>query len=117
MRSSGVDDDVWHLGDFARRNSKDFKNYARALQGRIHLIRGNHDNDAVRNWEGWASSQDLAEVVVEGQRLILCHYGMRVWRGSHHGAIHLCGHSHGSLPGDSRVSMWVSNMRLGGCGP
>ena len=38
----------------------------------------------------------------DGLQLVLCHYAMRVWRNSHHGAIHLYGHSHGNLIGDSQ---------------
>ena len=105
------DDDVWHLGDFAYKCRGDFKAYARKLRGRIHLIHGNHDSQTVRSWSGWASSQPMAEIAVEGYRLVLLHYGMRVWPKSHHGSIHLYGHSHGSLPGDSQscdvgVDVW-----------
>ena len=94
-------DDVWHLGDFAYKCRGDFTSYARKLRGRIHLIHGNHDSQAVRSWSGWGSSQPMAEIALEGHRLVLLHYGMRVWPKSHHGSIHLYGHSHGSLPGDS----------------
>ena len=38
----------------------------------------------------------------DGTMVVLCHYAMRVWSRSHHGAIHLYGHSHGNLPGDSQ---------------
>ncbi len=34
--------------------------------------------------------------------VVLSHYAFRVWNRSHHGAIHLYGHSHGNLPGDSQ---------------
>lgn len=47
----------------------------------------------------WASSQAYAEVV-EGDRLVLLHYAMRVWNRSGRGSLHLYGHSHGNLPGD-----------------
>ena len=30
--------------------------------------------------------------------IVLLHYAMKVWNKSHHGAWHLYGHSHGSLP-------------------
>lgn len=32
-----------------------------------------------------------------GKIFVLCHYAMRVWNNSHHGAIMLYGHSHGTL--------------------
>jgi calcineurin-like phosphoesterase family protein len=35
-----------------------------------------------------------------GQKIILCHYAMKVWNESHHGTWQLYGHSHGSLPED-----------------
>ena len=38
----------------------------------------------------------------DGTMVVLCHYAMLVWSRSHHGAIHLYGHSHGNLPGDSQ---------------
>jgi calcineurin-like phosphoesterase family protein len=96
------DDDVYHLGDFAFRNSKVAASYAQRLNGRLHLIWGNHDPDQVRHGDWWASSQPYAEISVEGRRLVLFHYGLRVWNRSRHGAIHLYGHSHGALPGDGQ---------------
>ncbi len=67
----------------------------------MHLIWGNHDPDAVREAGCWETSSPYAEVRVGGTRLVLFHYGMRVWNGHHRGTLHLYGHSHGSLPGDS----------------
>jgi calcineurin-like phosphoesterase family protein len=69
--------------------------------GRIHLIWGNHDSNQVRNLPRWVSSQPYAEISVDGTNLVLFHYAMRVWNRSHHGALHLYGHSHNTLPGDS----------------
>ena len=97
----GPDDDVFHLGDFAFRNPDAAASYRRRLNGRIHLIWGNHDSDQVRNAGIWESSSPYAEINVSSVRLVLLHYGMRVWNKCHHGSIHLFGHSHGSLPGDS----------------
>ena len=36
------------------------------------------------------------------QVIVLCHYALRVWDRSHHGAWHLYGHSHGNLPSQGR---------------
>jgi calcineurin-like phosphoesterase family protein len=95
-------DDVWHLGDFAFRNETAAASYLRRLHGRVNLIWGNHDSDVVRHLPGWASSQPMAEITVDGVRLVLLHYAMLVWPRSHHGALHLFGHSHGTLQGNSQ---------------
>jgi calcineurin-like phosphoesterase family protein len=91
-------DTVWHLGDFAVRVPA-----ARAvallagLHGTKHLIAGNNDPPAVRALPGWAGVHDYAELVLDGRRLILCHYPLRAWNGQHRGAFQLHGHSHGRL--------------------
>jgi calcineurin-like phosphoesterase family protein len=96
------DDIVWHLGDFAVTNKRSvLADFFSRLNGKKHLITGNHDHDRTRAL-GWQSINDLIEVTVEGQRIVLCHYGLRVWPGMRRGAIHLYGHSHGSLPGTSQ---------------
>lgn len=93
----GPRDEVWHLGDFSHREASD---YLRRLNGRKHLIFGNHDRDVSRKDPAWASAQAYAEPTVDGVPLRLFHYGLRTWRGSFRGALHLYGHSHGRLPGD-----------------
>ena len=94
------DDDVWHLGDFAFRSMKAPQSYLERLTGRKHLIWGNHDSQQARSAPGWTSSQAMAEITVDGVRLVLLHYAMRVWPKSHYGSLHFYGHSHGNLPGD-----------------
>ena len=105
------DDVIWHLGDFAFRNARSPDDYLRRLNGRKHLVHGNHDTAATRSSTGWVSSQPFAEVSIEGFRLVFLHYGMRVWPGDRRGALHLYGHSHGNLPGDRQsldvgVDVW-----------
>ena len=95
-------DTVWHLGDLAFRSAGPAGSYLARLHGRIHLVWGNHDDEGTRTEPAFASAQAMAEVTVKGQAVVLCHYAMRVWPGSHRGALHFYGHSHGTLPGDSR---------------
>lgn len=98
----GPRDEVWHLGDFAFRGAKPASWYLARLHGRKHLVHGNHDSAEARADPGWASSQPMAEIGVNGRRVTLLHYAMRVWPKCHHGALHLYGHSHGALPGDGQ---------------
>lgn len=90
------DDEVWHLGDVARR-AADVPDLLRRLNGRKHLLRGNNDPDATLTASGWASVGDYAEIDVDGRRLVMCHYAFRAWNGQHRGTINLHGHSHGRL--------------------
>lgn len=96
------DDEVWHLGDFSYKGARAPSDYLGRLNGKKHLIWGNHDSDQAKEAEGWTSSQAYAEVMVEGERLILFHYALKTWHWVGRGAIHLYGHSHGRLKGDSQ---------------
>lgn len=92
---------IYHLGDFA---FCDHTPYLARLNGQKKLIIGNHDHsNRLKKAKGWATIDSLLRVKgIPGEPLpvVLCHYAMRVWSSSHHGALHLYGHSHGSLPGD-----------------
>jgi len=92
----GPDDEVWHLGDVARR-AGEVAGLLATLNGTKHLIRGNNDPDGTAAAAGWASVRDYAELAVDGHRLVLCHYPFRSWNGQGRGAIDLHGHSHGRL--------------------
>jgi calcineurin-like phosphoesterase family protein len=95
-------DTVWHVGDFAHRiDARRKRAIFSRLNGSKHLVPGNHDdNDTLRL--PWASVGQIQEITVDGQRLVLCHYGMRTWPRVHRGALHLYGHSHGTLPGNAQ---------------
>jgi calcineurin-like phosphoesterase family protein len=94
------DDDIWHLGDFSFGSAHLGQGYLERLTGRKHLIWGNHDSEDVRTAPGWTSTQAMAEITVNRTKIVLLHYAMRVWPGSHKGALHFYGHTHGKLPGD-----------------
>lgn len=38
------DDVVWHLGDFGMGSQEEIKNIVSRLNGKIYLVKGNHDN-------------------------------------------------------------------------
>jgi calcineurin-like phosphoesterase family protein len=108
----GPDDDVWHIGDFAYRIKPSRLRWIFGrLQGRKHLVPGNHDYDEALALPWSSQTRQIVEVSIDGQRVVLCHYAMRTWQGQHRGALHLYGHSHGTLPGteqstDVGVDCW-----------
>jgi calcineurin-like phosphoesterase family protein len=97
------DGTVFHLGDVSFGNTTNTVSVLGQLNGKIHLIKGNHDHGmsaTVR--EIFTTTSDYTELLVnEGggtkQRISLMHYPLRVWNHSHYGAWNLHGHSHGSL--------------------
>ncbi len=91
------DDEVWHLSDFARGSTEDVQALLEKLNGTKHLIIGNNDPPATLAAEGWTSVQHYAELRIEGQLLILCHYPFRTWNQMGKKSINLHGHSHGKL--------------------
>ena len=92
----GPADEIWHLGDVARR-AADVAGLLARLNGTKHLVRGNNDPAETGEAAGWASVQDYAELIEGDARLVLCHYPFRSWNGQHRRAIDLHGHSHGKL--------------------
>jgi len=94
-------DEVWHLGDFCFGNHDEVKKYRSQLNGKIHLILGNHDyTNKIYNIKGlFESINDLKEIKIKNNSVILCHYAMRVWSKSHYNSWQLYGHSHGKLSG------------------
>jgi calcineurin-like phosphoesterase family protein len=87
-------DEVYHLGDFS---FWDANKYLDKLNGKIHIIWGNHDKQARQVKHRFVSYGDLKTIDIENTPIVLCHFSMRVWPKSHHGAYHLFGHSHNTL--------------------
>jgi calcineurin-like phosphoesterase family protein len=103
----GQDDLVYHIGDFALMSSGKVRQLRSQLNGRICLIKGNHESSALGCPDCFEWIKDYYELTVsdndahKGQRfIVLFHYAMRVWNASHYGTWHLYGHSHGDLPDD-----------------
>lgn len=105
------DDVVYHLGDFAFGDANGVDRVMRRLNFKhFHFVKGNHDNPFCDWYHSNKDDTYLApkvslhpshlEVKIEGNKFTLCHYAMRTWNESHRGALHLYGHSHGTLPDD-----------------
>lgn len=104
----GPDDDVYHLGDVCFMRPDAARALLSRLNGRIHLLRGNHDKgqflaECSGRFE-WV--KEYHELHVGKQMIVLGHYPFVTWNKSHHGSWNLHGHCHGTLPVD------VSSLRL-----
>lgn len=105
-------DTLYHLGDFCFGNVEDWRRYRQQIRcERIILCLGNHDKERHIPKECFEQIHPhgaAVEIESDGQHFVLNHYAMRVWNRSHHGVMHLYGHSHGSLADDpSSLSMDV----------
>jgi calcineurin-like phosphoesterase family protein len=94
-----------HCGDWAFGSIDRCREFRLMLNPGIEvtLILGNHDNRFVQDYffrKLFYKIYTLYEEKWNYQKVTFCHYAMRVWNCSHHGAWHLYGHSHGSLPDD-----------------
>jgi calcineurin-like phosphoesterase family protein len=91
-------DTLYHLGDWSFRNAAGYRQRINCQD--ITLILGNHDKERGVYPRLFRGVYPYLEIKSEGRSITLCHYAMRVWNKSHHGAWQLYGHSHGSLPDD-----------------
>jgi len=103
----GKDDIVYHLGDFGLMSAGKLRQIREQLNGKIHLIIGNHESSALDIPDCFESIQPYLELTIEdedafkGQRfIVLFHYAMKVWNASHYGTWQLYGHTHGEMPDD-----------------
>ena len=96
-------DVLYFLGDFCLGRAEQVIAYRKRLACRtIHFIEGNHDKVTRTQQHRFATWSVLSEINVAKQKIVLCHYAMRVCPRHAQGAWHLYGHSHGKLPDDAR---------------
>jgi len=101
---------LYFLGDMSLNNKTTFEALDRLLAigiKNVVYVFGNHDgNNSVRNavekhrivpWCGDLKTIKLRRSI-DSVPAFLCHYPMRSWNMSSHGARHLHGHSHGGSP-------------------
>lgn len=93
-------DNVYHLGDFGLLPEPRAREIRRRLNGNIFFIEGNHDKTTFKIKDTFIWYHQVRMVKVDGVDFWLSHYSHRVWPRSHHGVIHLYGHSHNTLPDD-----------------
>jgi calcineurin-like phosphoesterase family protein len=107
----GYDDTLYILGDFCFRGKKPLDYRLRIHCREVHLILGNHDkrtdfypNESTVDMNGFASIQEVKEIIYCNQRIYLSHYPHRSWPASHKGSWMFYGHVHSRLDNEDKES-------------
>ena len=95
-RVVGMDDTVFHLGDFCLGGAAEWTKVLDRLNGRIYLIMGNHDLKNLR--QGFVGRFEHVamqmHIMVGKQRIYLCHYPFLCFEGGYKNVGQLFGHVH-----------------------
>lgn len=100
------DCDVFNLGDIGFASKSKLLEVVSQLNGRIHLIKGNHDESFMHEFSNIVSVEDYAEISVEGQKIVMSHYPFYKWNGCARGTWCLHGHEHGNIDRDEHSTTW-----------
>ena len=93
----GENDRVYTLGDFSFLKSEKTVEIIKRLNGRLFLIKGNHDHWLnEENTEYFEGIYDYKKITIDGKKVILFHYPIAEFENMHHGAYHFHGHTHGN---------------------
>ena len=105
-------DDIYILGDFSFGNAEDTMSVLKKLDGKKHLIKGNHDHKYLNNPQFdkslFVSIKDYDEITDNGRRVILSHYPNIFYNHQYRGAYMLYGHIHDTQ--DARMMEKIKEM-------
>ena len=97
----GLDDDVYILGDLSWYNSTKTIEILKRLNGRLHLIKGNHDTAILKNPDLrklFVEITDYKELYINKDiSIVLCHYPIPCFKNHYYGWYHFYGHVHSSF--------------------
>jgi len=97
-----ANDTVYIVGDFIFRNARPPEEYLEKLNGKKHLLIGNHDKDWLKKCDTqkyFESVGHYAEISDGQHRMTLCHYPMMSWHKMGSGAYMVHGHIHNGRGG------------------
>jgi calcineurin-like phosphoesterase family protein len=101
-----TNDIVFYLGDLSfDRSGKQTQEIVNRLNGKIHYVLGNHDDERdIRKLGRFETISDYINLSVpdednprKRQGIMMMHYPILSWDKAHHGDWHLHGHCHQSL--------------------
>ena len=95
------DDEVYILGDMFYKfdDIQQVKDMLNALNGKKHLIKGNHDKFLKQlRWQDYFESLDLYKEIDDNGRMVcMFHYPIEEWNGYYRNSYMLYGHVHENM--------------------
>ena len=95
------DDDVYFVGDVGNEDNIELTiSIIKQLNGRKHLIVGNHDKKLLSNSDFtdlFVEITDYKELILDENLIVLSHYPIAVFNKYYDGSYHLYGHTHNSF--------------------
>ena len=92
------DDDVYVLGDISWHSSTKTIEIFQKLNGRKHLIKGNHDGKLLKNRKlqaQFVEITDYKELYIDDKMsIVLCHYPIPCFKNHYYDWVHFYGHVH-----------------------
>lgn len=102
-------DDVYILGDISWYDANKTIDIFSRLNGRLHLIKGNHDGKLLKNKSVrglFIEICDYRELYIDNKTaIVLSHYPINCYKNHNHGWYHLYGHVHNSKEWDLVMEM------------
>ena len=97
-------DTLYILGDLSFDRGKGTAFLKLFKKDQVRFILGNHDEAFDRDYmkDYTKTCTEIKDIKAEGQKITLCHYPMRAWKGSSHNAWQLYGHCHGRMSGKGK---------------
>lgn len=96
-------DTVYILGDLFFRNAVPCDEYLQKMNGKKHLIIGNHDKGWMKKVDMsqyFATTAPMVEISDGARKLVLCHYPMMTWEGVAKGTYMIHAHIHNNTNAD-----------------
>lgn len=97
----GISDDVWLLGDISWHCATRTTEIIKSLNGKKHLIVGNHDYKLIKNRELQREFIEICDYkeldIGDGKILVLSHYPIPCFKNHYYGSYHFYGHVHNSF--------------------
>ena len=108
-------DDVYIIGDVCFKGAE---KYLKQLNGRKHLIIGNHDKNTIKDKEACKHFVSMAyykKIHENGRTIILCHYPIAEWDGFFRDSYHIYGHIHNNKNASYQFMKQYENALNAGC--